>query len=264
VTAGALLIVPAAAEARPDANAAAAKITISGSTSIYPLAVKLAKKYVKSHSVKFSISQGGSDTGIDDASHGRVTIGATSREPTSTDPKGMTYTAFARDAVCIVVNKKNKLRSISRQQIQRIFAGRLTNWSDVSGSKVSGPIQLFVRTPASGTQDAFQNIFMGQDLRIASKAKQKKSNGVVQQSVASNQRAIGYVSLDFTKGVKALAFAGVKCTLRNAKSGQYGGTRRFLWVSRGKPSGAAKTFINWTRTSKDAKKIIGTNWVVPK
>ena len=68
------------------------------------------------------------------------------------------------------------------------------------GAKASGTIDLIVRNPASGTQDAFQNIFMGQDLRVSPSASQRPSNGRVQQAIASNPNAIGYVDFNFTAG----------------------------------------------------------------
>ena len=37
----------------------------------------------------------------------------------------------------------------------------MRNWSDIPGATATGSINLVVRTAASGTQDAFQKIFMG-------------------------------------------------------------------------------------------------------
>lgn len=82
----------------------------------------------------------------------------------------------------------------------------------------SGTIDLFVRTPASGTQDAFDKIFMSPP-KIFSGASQKASNGLVQQSVQSDKNGVGYVSEAFTKGLTVASYKGVPCSLRNAKSG---------------------------------------------
>ena len=61
------------------------------------------------------------------------------------------------------------------------------------GAKVTGPIDLIVRTAASGTQDAFQNIFMGPSLNVAASA---GAEGVQRPRPAGGRRdpnAIGYV-----------------------------------------------------------------------
>jgi phosphate transport system substrate-binding protein len=56
-------------------------------------------------------------------------------------------------------------------------------------------------------------------------------------------------------------YQGVPCTLRNAKSGQYGGSRNFYMVTRGAPTGAAKSWISWITHSAAAASIVGTDWV---
>lgn len=248
----------------PTGIASAGTVTMSGSTSVFPLASQLASKYKGfNKSFHYRIFQGGSDIGISDVARGRVTIGDASRDPTDSDPGGITFNKIARDAVCVATNPANRLGNLSQEQIQAIFSGRIRDWSDVPGSTVKGPITLVVRNAASGTQDAFQNIFMGQDLRVASSASQKTSNGLVQQAVRSSQNktAIGYVSFKFTSGLNPVSYQGVGCSLRNAKSGQYGGTRNFWMVTRGKASGLAKSFINWIRTNSTAKRITAGDWV---
>ncbi|UGS35177.1 phosphate ABC transporter substrate-binding protein [Capillimicrobium parvum] len=240
---------------------AATVITMSGSTSVAPLAALLAKQYVKTHkNVKFKLAQGGSDVGVADVAAGRVTIGNSSRDPKATDPGGIFFNKVAKDAICIVTNSKNTVGDLSQQTIQGIFSGKIASWSDVPGASASGPINLVVRTAASGTQDAFQKIFMG-DAKVASSASQKASNGLVQQSVQSDPNAVGYVSLDFINGTHVASYKGVACNLRNAKSGEYGGVRNFWMVTRGRATGATSSFISWVQNSSAAQKIVGLHWV---
>ena len=112
---------PAAAQAKPT-------ITISGSTSVAPLATKLAKGYLKAKAgkgkVKFRILQGGSDIGIADVSRGRVTIGMSSRDPQPSDPGGLVFNRIARDGVCIATHPDNPLGNLSQEQVQAIFSGQ--------------------------------------------------------------------------------------------------------------------------------------------
>lgn len=255
----------AAVLAAPAAASAATTITMSGSTSIAPLASQLARAYLKTPAAKgklgFRLSQGGSDIGISDAARGRVTIGNSSRDPQGSDPGGLVFNKIARDAVCVVTNRANPISNISQETVQAIFSGRVRSWNDVPGAGVSGPIDLVVRTAASGTQDAFQNIFMGPTLRVSPSATVKSSNGLQAQTIKSDDNAIGYASFNFTDGLNAIPYRGVNCSLRNAKSGQYLGTRNFWMVTRGRATGAAKAWIRWIRTSSTARGIINTNWV---
>ena len=241
----------------------AATITMSGSTSVAPLATKLAKAFLnspKGKGNKVVILQGGSDIGITDVSRGRVTLGMSSRDPKPADPGGIVFNKFARDAVCIVTNSSNAIPTLSQTQIQDIFSGRIRSWSQVTGATAAGPIDLVVRTAASGTQDAFQNIFMGQTLRVAASATTKSSNGLQSQTIKSNPNAIGYASFAFTAGLHTVPYQGVPCTLRNAKSGQYAGSRNFFLVSRGAAKGLAKDFISFARSSA-GQAIVGSEWV---
>jgi len=253
-----------AAVSLPSHAAAASKptITASGSTSVAPLAFQLARGYLRQHPgrVKFKIAQGGSDVGVADVGAGRVSIGMSSRDPKPSDPSGLVFNKIARDAVCVITNPANPIANLSTAQIQAIFSGSVRDWSQVPGAGVAGTINIITRTPASGTQDAFQKIFMGTKT-VGSTASAKASNGLVQQAVKDDRNAVGYVSLDFVSGTHAAAFNGVACDLRNAKSGAYGGVRNFWMVTRGPATGPVRTFINWIQNSSRAQSIVGTHWV---
>jgi phosphate transport system substrate-binding protein len=248
--------VPATASAIP-------VITMSGSTSVAPLASLLAKKYLSEKKLKgklkFKLAQGGSDVGVADAAAGRVSIGNSSRDIKDSD-KGVVFNKIAKDAICLITNPNNKVANLTKAQIVSIFSGKVRNWEDVSGASTTGPINVTTRTAASGTQDAFQKIFMG-STAITPNQSAKASNGLVQSTVQQDKNAIGYVSADFTKGVNAAAYEGVACTVPNAKSGQYGGVRSFYMVTRGAPRGSTAKFISWIQNAPSAQKIIGTHWV---
>lgn len=240
----------------------AGSITMSGSTSIAPLAIKLAGAYTdQKKGTKFTILQGGSDVGITDVSRGRVSIGMSSRDPKSADPGGIVFNKFARDAICVVTNPDNPIQTLSQETIQNIFSGRIRSWSQVPGSNQDGSINLVTRTPTSGTFDSFQNIIMGEELRVSGSAQAKSSNGLQAQAIKADPQAIGYASFSFTEGLFDVPYEGVPCTLRNSKSGEYGAIRNFYFVTRGKAKGAAKSFIEFSRKSKAAQKIISTDWV---
>jgi phosphate transport system substrate-binding protein len=250
------LTLPAAAVAR--------RLILGGSTSVLPLAQKLATAYHKAypHIPAPQVEGGQSDIGISGVASGRFDIGDSSRDPLETDPKGLVFTKIARDGVCIVTNPSNPLSNLSQEQVEGIFTGRIRDWSEVEGAKVSGPIDLFDRDNASGTQDAFQHIFLGETLKISPSATAEASNGLEENAVSADKQAVGFVSFAFVKGVNAVGYEGVACNLRNAKSGQYAGVRNFWMVTKGAPKGEALKFLAWV-TSGNAvtKQIIGSSWI---
>jgi phosphate transport system substrate-binding protein len=253
--------------ALPAAAASAGTITLTGSTSVFPLIKQLTDTYHSKHpKTNFRITQGGSDIGINSAARGSVTLGTSSRDPQASDPK-LNWIPFARDGICIVTNPSNPIGNFSRSTIQQIFAGRYRTWNQVPGHKITGPIQLVTRTPASGTADAFQNIFMGANLKISGNAAQKSSNGLVQAAVRSNKFAIAYLDFKFSAGTWAAPYQGVKCNLGNAKRKSYKALRNFFLVWKrvtrkpAYPANAeAKAFVLWTQ-SKAAQAIVARGWV---
>jgi phosphate transport system substrate-binding protein len=252
------LAVPAAATAR--------RLIIDGSTSMLPLTQKLASAYHKAFPRIQAPKVGGGQTaiGISDAASGRVDIGEASRDPIpGVDPKGLIFTKVARDGVCVITSPENPIENMSQQTVTGIFTGAIRDWSQVPGAKVSGPIDLFQRDGASGTQDAFQNIFLGENLKISPSATQETSEGLEANAVSPDPKAIGFVSVAAAVSVHTVGYQGIPCTLRNAKSGQYGGVRNFWMVTKGVPKGEALKFISWVTKpgNKTVRAIINSGWI---
>jgi phosphate transport system substrate-binding protein len=247
------------------AGALGKRLIIGGSTSVLPLATKLAQAYHKAFPKLQAPSVGGgqSDVGISGAASGHFDIGDSSRDPIpGVDPKGLVFTKIARDGVCIITNTANPIEQLSKEQVEGIFTGQIRDWSEVPGAKISGPIDLFDRDGASGTQDAFQHIFLEESQKIAQSATAKTSNGLEQNAIAADKQAIGFVSFDFVAGTNPVGYRGIACNLRNAKSGQYLGVRNFWMVTKGRPKGEALKFLAWvTSGKKSVDSIINSSWI---
>jgi phosphate transport system substrate-binding protein len=248
------------------ATAAARRLIIGGSTSVLPLAQKLAAAYHHAYPriPQPSVSGGQSDVGISGAAEGRFDIGDSSRDPIKgVDPKGLVFTKIARDGVCVITNNANPISNFSAETVEKIFTGAYRDWSQVPGARISGPIDLFDRDGASGTQDAFQHIFLGETTKISPSASAETSNGLEQNAVSSDKQAVGFVSFAYTPGVNAVGYQGVPCSLPNAKSGQYSGVRNFWMVTKGVPKGETAKFLAWVTKpgNKTVRSIINSSWI---
>jgi phosphate transport system substrate-binding protein len=254
-----LLAVPATASAR--------RLIIGGSTSVLPLAQKLAAAYHRSFPriPQPSVTGGQSDVGISGVNEGRFDIGDSSRDPIKgVDPHGLVFTKIARDGVCIITNKANPIGNMSPETVEQIFTGSFRDWSQVPGAHISGPIDLFDRDGASGTQDAFKHIFFSsENTQVSPSATAETSNGLEQQSVIADKQAVGFVSFAYTPGTNAVGYNGASCTLRNAKAGAYGGVRNFWMVTKGIPRGEAGRFIAWVTKNgnRTVRNIVNSNWI---
>jgi phosphate transport system substrate-binding protein len=247
------------------AGALAKRLILGGSTSVLPLAQKLAAAYHKAFPriQEPKVGGGQSDVGISGVAGGRFDIGDSSRDPIiGVDPKGLTFVKIAQDGVCIITNNANPLGNLSTGNVEGIFTGRIRDWSEVKGASISGPIDLFDRDGASGTQDAFQHIFLGENQKVSPSATAETSNGLEQNAIQTDKQAIGFVSFAYTAGVHPVGYQGIECNLNNAKSGQYGGVRNFWMVTKGTPKGDVAKFLRWVISgNKTTKKIINSSWI---
>lgn len=65
---------------------------------------------------------------------------------------------IAKDAFVFIVNSKNPVRSLSVEQIKRIYMGEITNWSEVGGNDAA--IKAYCRDPNSGSQEKMETVVM--------------------------------------------------------------------------------------------------------
>jgi phosphate transport system substrate-binding protein len=234
-------------------------ITESGSTTVQPLAEKLAGAFMAANPrVKLTIQGGGTAVGIKAANDGTVDIGAASRELTKDDP-ALNKILLARDGIAIIVNPANPVSGLTKAQVRDIFAGNLTNWKDVGGPDQE--IHVAAREEGSGTRTAFQDMVMGKDasgnaININKKAILQSSSGAIMQVVKGDAQAISFDSFGYINtSVKALAIDNVAATTENAKNGTYPVIRPLYFLTKNPPAGLVKAFLDYCQ-SPEAQSII--------
>ena len=115
------------------ASGLSGKVTLAGSTSVSPLMDELAAAYKELNpDVVIEIQQSGSGAGIQSALEGVCDIGMSSRELKDSEKEaGLTPTVMALDGIAVIVNKDNRISTLSSEQIQSIYIGESTSWADV-------------------------------------------------------------------------------------------------------------------------------------
>lgn len=224
-------------------------ITVNGSTSVQPLAEELAKAFkAKNTNVRIDIQAGGSGVGIKSANDGVVDIGMSSRELKS-EEKNLKEFKIAIDGIAIIVNPANGVTNLTMEQIQKIYTGEITDWSQV-GDK-TGKITVVTREEGSGTRGAFielTGVEMNKVDKTTATAITQGSTGAVMTTVASDPNAIGYASFGTVKentDIKLLSVEGAETTAENIYAGSYKISRPFLMLTKEEPTGAAKEFIDF-------------------
>jgi phosphate transport system substrate-binding protein len=241
------------------ASTLAGSISEVGSTTVQPLAEKLAAAFmVLNPKIKVDIKGGGTAVGIKAASDGTADIGASSRELTKDDPSLVKF-MLARDGIAIIVHPSNPVTGLTKAQIVDIFSGKITNWNQVGGADKN--IHIAAREEGSGTRTAFQELVMGKDasgnaINIVKNAILQNSSGAILQVVKSDTQSISFDSFGYVDGsVKALAVEGVAATAANAKSSVYPVVRPLYFLTKNQPAGIIKAFMDYC-TGAEAQKIV--------
>ena len=61
---------------------------------------------------------------------------------------------IAYDALAVIVNPSNPVSQLTRQQLEAIFRGKITNWKQLGGPDMK--IIVYSRKTSSGTYEFFQ------------------------------------------------------------------------------------------------------------
>ncbi|MBA3546994.1 MAG: phosphate ABC transporter substrate-binding protein [Nannocystis sp.] len=249
------------------ATAAAERtITITGSSTLAPVVAEIAKRYEAAHAnVRIDVHTGGSSRGIADVRAGRAQIGMVSRS-LAADEADLVPHPVARDGIACIVHDANRVDGLLRQQVIDIFAGRMTSWSDASGT--GGAIVVVSKAEGRATLELFCAHF---GLRPAEIAAQViiGDNAQGLKTVAGNRAAIGYVSIGAAEAeseagvpIRLLGLGGMAPTTAAVRDGTWPIARDLLLVTKGEPAGEAADFIAFAR-SPAVDDLIAEQFLVP-
>ena len=191
-------------------NAQKVVCKVKGSDTCLPLSQKFAENYGKKYAGSgISVVGGGSGVGIAALISGTTDIAQASRKMKIDEKlklqdagKAVKEVIIAYDALAVIVNPSNPVSQLTREQLEGIFTGKITNWNQVGGQDLK--IIVYSRETSSGTYEFFKEHVMNKR-NFASSALLMAATGAVVQSVSQTKGAIGYVGLAYLeKDVKAL------------------------------------------------------------
>ncbi|MCR4963032.1 MAG: substrate-binding domain-containing protein [Firmicutes bacterium] len=172
---------------------------------------------------------------------------------------------FAVDGLVFIVNADNPVDSLTTRQIQDIYSGKITNWSQVGGNDVE--IVPFQRNEEAGSQTAMKKLVMG-DIPLMEAPKEYVSGamGDLVEVVASyndSAAAIGYTvyyyahDMKMAEGLKLLAVDGVQPSAETIRSRDYPFINdSYVVIAAGLAEDApAKILYNWL-ISEEGQKLI--------
>ncbi len=253
-------------EPAEEETALSGTIQIAGSTTVQPLAEALAEAYTAMNpDVTIEVQGGGSSVGVTSAGEGTVDIGNASRNVKESEfetfPELQVHT-IAFDGIAIVTHPDMELPSLTIEQVQQIFAGEITNYSDVGGPDAE--IVVVSREEGSGTRAAFEELVMehnDSEAQITETALLQQSNGQVRTTVAETPNTIAYLSFGFLdESVNSVAIDGVEPSVANVKNGSYSIFRPLNMLTNGDPGDLAQAFLDFI-LSADGQAIVAEDYI---
>jgi phosphate transport system substrate-binding protein len=242
----------------PGFNCVAGSITASGSTALQPYVDAVAKAYqAKCSSAKITVLPGGSKKGLADAENGASQIG-NSDVPATTAQADLVDHQVAVVIFVMIVNPDVKLTDLKTADIQGIYEGKISNWSQVGGPNL--PISVVSRPATSGTRATFKKFMLDNKNETPAQAKNLTvdSTGTVVQTVEQTSGSIGYVALGGAQSagskVTVTKIDGKDPTEANVKTNDYKFWNIEHMYTKGQASGLAQAFLSYMLT-EDALKI---------
>ena len=242
------------AVAIPQIAIAAEHLSITGSSTVAPLALEIAKRFEKLNpGIRIDVQTGGSSRGINDARRGLADIGMVSRALKDSE-KDLTAHTIATDGIGIILHSDNPVTHLSDDQIRAIYTGKIRNWRELGGADRA--ITVVNKAEGRSTLELFLHYFGLRNSQIkASVIIGDNQQGI--KTVAGNPGAIGYVSIGTAEyeeqrgvSIKRPIVNGAEASIASVRAGDFPLSRPLNLVTRGEISEWAKRFILFAQSAE--------------
>ncbi len=231
-SAGSMVILP-----EPDPLAVSGNIVSAGSSTVFPLAERIAERYQnEGFGGDITIDSIGSGGGFErfcvsgetDVANASRAIRDTEIESCNAIDRMPIEFRVGTDALAVVVSQNNDfLTNATMEELALIF-GSATNWSDVNPEWPEEPIQRFIPGTDSGTFDYFTEVVFEEEPEpqlTASNLQQSEDDNVLVQGVAGSPYAIGYFGYAYAAEnpdiIHTISVEGVEPTAENVDNNSY-------------------------------------------
>jgi phosphate transport system substrate-binding protein len=233
-------------------TAANKKLTITGSSTVAPLAGEIAKRFEsQQRGVRIDVQSGGSSRGINDVRAGTAEIGMVSRALNTSEADLQSF-VIAYDGIGIIVHKANPVKTLSESEVVGIYKGKISNWKEVGGD--DRKITVVNKAEGRSTLELFLSYFKINNRDIKAQVVIGDNQQGV-KTVVGNPGAIGYVSIGTAEfelqngaALKLLPLGGVAATTANLQANKFPLSRALVLVTKSAPQGLGKSFVEFARS----------------
>lgn len=179
------------------------------------------------------------------------------------------YTPIGYDAFVFFVHKDNPIDNLTTEQVQAIYSGEITNWSELGGKNKE--IAAYQRNEGSGSQSMLKR-FMGEKeiMEAPTEMVNGLMSGIVEQvsDYRSKSNSIGFSFRYYLEGIiqnpdiKILSIDGVAPTVENIRSGAYPITAKLYAVTwEGNDNENVDILLDWVLSEEGQELIEKTGYV---
>ncbi len=179
------------------------------------------------------------------------------------------YTPIGYDAFVFFVHKDNPIDNLTTEQVQGIYSGEITNWSQVGGKDEK--IAAYQRNEGSGSQSMLIRFMDGKEIMEApTEMIDDLMVGIVERvsDYRSKPGSIGFSFRYYLEGIiknpdiKLLSIDGIAPTVENIKNGSYPITASLYAVTyEGNDNENVDKFIEWVLSDEGQYLIEKTGYV---
>ncbi|MCM0649116.1 substrate-binding domain-containing protein [Clostridium swellfunianum] len=161
-------------------------------------------------------------------------------------------TPIGREAFVFFVNSKNKVEGLTKEQVQGIYSGQITNWKEVGGKNED--IRAFQRPRNSGSQTMLEKFMERKKLMTPpSEDIVSMMGGIIKKTsdYKNYKNSIGYSFLYYAtemvknNQIRLIKIDGVYPSRETIRNGQYPLSAEFYAVTAGSTNPNVQPFINW-------------------
>lgn len=233
---------------------AANPLEIAGSTTVQKAIIEPVSAKAKEAGVEIKMLPVGTGKGMQMLFDGKVTVAAisdtlpdavnASKKAGATNvPANLKMVTVHIDKLVPIVHPDNKVAALSKEQLQAILTGKVSNWKDVGGS--DAPIVVVVAAPGSATRAVVEKQVLG-GAGFASSAKELRTTNAELAEVARDKGAIGYVGSGAAESAKG--------KVREVKGPEV--SRPLGFVTVGDPSPEAKKLFDFLLAAETKKLFV--------
>ncbi|MBN8208291.1 PstS family phosphate ABC transporter substrate-binding protein [Bacillus sp. NTK071] len=175
-------------------------VLMDGSSTVFPIMEAVAEEYASAQpDVKVSVGVSGSGGGFEKFAAGETDMSNASRpikeeEVKALEEAGIEFTEFeiAKDGLSIVVNSENDwVDQLTIEELQKIWTGEATMWSDINSEWPKEKIELFSPGTDSGTYDYFNEVVLDEQ-QMNKEATLSEDDNVLVNGVTGSKNGMAF------------------------------------------------------------------------